>query len=240
VSDVGYSDGTSRIIQGLAQANLGTSRPVGLVRPESEKPHAYASPGRAIPPYSEPARSDDLIAEEKRLIERAISEGFFWNGDQVESVILSAVRISGGSEHDVYVVGKPPFTLIIRSTIEDSYGFRGRSPVQYLKRLEDYNRVFPGLQIRMIGASHNSRGNGVLWTAQTFVEGREFREEKKLEQEMARRGWERIDSAFDQQIRYRHLSSGVIIRDAHGGNVLLSRGQLFPIDVIIDDVGTIQ
>lgn len=143
----------------------------------------------------------------------------------------------GGSEHDVYVTGEEGHLVVIRSTIQDSYGFRGRSPAQYLKRLKDYNRVFPALQTRMIGVSQNARGNGVIWTAQPFIEGREFEDDRALQEEMERRGWERIDKDFDENILYRHAGSGVVIRDAHGGNVLVKGDELFPVDVIVDDVG---
>jgi hypothetical protein len=145
----------------------------------------------------------------------------------------------GGTEHDVYIIDEGSVPIVIRSTIMDSYGFRGRSPAQYLKRLSDYNTVFPGIQTRMIGVSLNSRGSGVIWTAQLFVEGTEFNDDEQLQREMEGRGWERIDKDYDENIIYRHLQTGVVIRDVHGGNVLKKGKEIYPIDVVVTDLGSL-
>lgn len=191
---VEWADGESRIIQGLAQINSDSGAEVGLVSRESEKPDAYASAGRSIPPYTEQASVGEIIAEEGRLIDRAKQEGFFWDAAKVQSILAKAGDKGGGSEHDVYVFDDGDNAIVIRSTIQDSYGFRHRSPAQYLKRLENYNNRFPGIQMRMIGVSLNARGNGVIWTAQPFVEGKEFKEEAQVQKALEKRGWKRITS----------------------------------------------
>ena len=139
---------------------------------------------------------------------------------------------SGGSEHDVALVGPRNRRLIVRSTIKDSYGFAFRSPAQYLKRLENFNMAFPALQMRVIGVSRNARGNGVVWTAQPFVEGWEFAEDSHLRKALEKAGWERVGS----DTVYRHKLSGLVIRDAHTGNVLTDGKHLYPVDVIIDEI----
>jgi hypothetical protein len=235
-SAVSFADEESRLIQGLAQAGFDGEGGVSLIRGESEEPATYSDRGRSIPAYTEDAGISSIITEEGRLIERAKAEGFFWEADKVAKVVAAAKRKGGGSEHDVYIVGVEGGFIVIRSTIKDSYGFSHRSPAQYLKRLQDYNKAFPGIQTRMIGVSKNSRGNGVIWTAQPFVEGRVFNEESALQKALESKGWERQGS----DTIYRHKDTGVVMRDAHSSNVLHQGAELFPIDVIVTDTGNIN
>jgi hypothetical protein len=224
-------DGEFWIIQGLAEANLDPRGAVGLVSRESSQAESYASPFRPIPNYATEASVQDIVAEEQRLIQRAEEEGFFWDAAKVQRVVGQFAETSGGGEHDVALVGGRNWRLIVRSTINDSYGFAFRSPAQYLKRLEHFNFAFPALQMRVIGVSRNARGNGVIWTAQPFVEGWEFAEESQLCKALEKAGWTRVGS----DTVYQHKRSGLVIRDAHTGNVLTDGKHLYPVDVIIDD-----
>ncbi len=92
--------------------------------------------------------------------------------------------------------------------------------------------AFPALQMRVIGVSRNARGNGVIWTAQPFVEAREFAEDSHLRKALEKAGWARVGS----DTVYRHKLSGLMIRDAHTGNVLTDGKHLYPVDVIIDEM----
>lgn len=57
----------------------------------------------------------------------------------------------------MYVVGSGDNKLVIRNTANGNYGNRaGLTPSDYLKRLDDYNRTFPALQMRVIGVSKDS------------------------------------------------------------------------------------
>jgi hypothetical protein len=206
--------------------------PIGYVRRESAQPSAYADAGRPVPPYRKRADADTIDREEARLINRARAEGVFWGLARVSEVIAASRRKSGGSEHDVYLFPDTDISVVVRSTIKDSYGMGFSSPAQYLKRIEDYNTVFPEHPIKVIGVSLNRRGNGVVWTAQPFVAGREFDSESDLQQALEDAGWERISS----NTIYRHKKTGVVISDAHSGNVLFHNNGLYPIDVIIEEV----
>jgi hypothetical protein len=237
---VAWKHGESRLIQGLAQADAFKGTGVGLVSSESEKPETYTRTGRSIPPYTERADLSDLAYEEAKLIERASAEGFFWDNAQVEKIIAYLGDAGGGTEHDVYITGEKRHLIVIRSTILDSYGFQGRSPAQYLQRLQSYNTAFPGIQTRMIGVSRNTRGNGVIWTVQPFVEGIELKDDKRLQSLMEAKGWVRIDGPGDDTIVYRHPPTGAIIRDAHTGNILVKGKELFPIDVIVTSLGSLS
>ncbi len=235
---VAWTHGESRLIQGLARIKTDSGAALGLVPGESEKPETYTRAGRSIPPYTERADLNELVAEEAKLIERAKAEGFFWDKPQVEKLIAYLGTSGGGTEHDVYIPGKDA-DIVIRSTILDSYGFMGRSPAQYLQRLENYNTAFPAIQTRMIGVSRNTRGNGVIWTAQPFVEALELKDDKRLQSLLEAKGWVRIDGPGDDNIVYRHTPTGAIIRDAHTGNILVKGQELYPIDVIVTDLGSL-
>ena len=229
---VEYADEESRLVQGLSNRFSDAGTAVGVVRGESAKPSAYTADGSGSHPYREPATPREIDAEEARLIARAKAEGFFWEGDLLKRIISKLGKRAGGTEHDVYILDDGKYPLVIRNTILDSYGFAHSSPAQYLKRLEDYNRVFPSLQVRVIGVSTNVRGNGVVWTAQPFVAGREFKSDAALRKAMEARGWARISG----DTVYRHKETGVVISDAHTGNVLYRGGELYPIDVIIEEI----
>ena len=230
-----FRDGESRIIRGLAQAGLAERAGLGLVSGESARPDAYTRAGWSIPAYTEEASVEDILAEEGRLIARAKDEGFFWDRDTVSEVIRG-LPSGGGSEHDVYVAGGVGSLIVLRSTINDSYGYRLRSPAQYLRRLQNYNSVFPGLQTRLIGVAQNSRGNGVIWTAQPFVEGQAFQDEQSLQTALEKHGWERLGS----DTIYKNKATGVVIHDAHSDNVLHRGNDIYPIDVIVTELGSLR
>ena len=76
----------------------------------------------------------------------------------------------------------------------------------------------------MIGVSQNVRGNGVIWTVQPFVEGKHFKEESQVQRELESRGWLRMGSGAT----YRHNQAGVIMSDAHAGNIIVNGQELIP------------
>ena len=236
---VDWKHAESRLIQALASLDTHQGTAVRLVSGESEKPETYTHSGSAIRPYTERADLGDLFAEEAKLIARAKAEGFFMDAKAIQKLTSALGDKGGGTEHDVYIVDDGENPIVIRSTILDSYGFQGRSPAQYLKRLEDYNQAFPALQTRLIGVSRNARGNGVIWTAQPFVEAAELKDDKRLQSLLEKKGFVRIDTAGDENIIYRHTATGAVIHDAHAGNVLVKGDELYPIDVIVTDLGTL-
>jgi hypothetical protein len=68
---VAWQHGESRLVQGLARINADTGTAICLVPGESEKPETYTRAGITIPPYTERAGLNDLVAEEGALIARA-------------------------------------------------------------------------------------------------------------------------------------------------------------------------
>ena len=61
--------------------------------------------------------------------------------------------------------------VVIRRTINDSFGFRFSSPFQYLRRMAEFSAQVPAAAVRFLGVSINARNNGVIWTVQPYIEG---------------------------------------------------------------------
>jgi hypothetical protein len=115
----------------------------------------------------------------------------------------------------------------------DSGSFLFDSPALYLKRLEDYNTIFPELSMEVIGVS-KSDGKTRIWTAQPFIEGKPFDTYPELAAAMKKAGWKQAGHAA----KWKHTDTGALITDVHRGNVLVDRnGNIHPIDVIPLDVG---
>jgi hypothetical protein len=228
-----YAHVEAWLIQRLSEADIDLGGAVRVVSGESEKPETYTDSGQPVRPYTETAAPAVIDSEESRLLTRGRDTGIFWELDQVRCVISAARKLSGGREHDVYQIAGGEEDIIIRSTINDSFGFAGRSPAQYLGRLRDYNYVFPELQTRLIGVSLNERGNGVIWTVQPFVEGAEFKALRQLTGAMTAAGYKRISGVEE---RFIHDPTGIILNDVHPGNVLHRAGELYPVDVIVENL----
>lgn len=169
-----------------------------------------------------------------RLIEAAKSGGFFIGEDDVRRIESSAWSRAEGAEHDVHFVGDGDARLAIRATANGNFGaLADITPAEYLQRLRDYNAVFPSTQIQVFGVSEDADGNAVIWSAQRFVPGEEYATQEELTTAFEARGWEHIGQYPDAPI-YRHKATGAIIDDAHTGNVLHIGDELFPIDVVVE------
>lgn len=178
------------------------------------------------------AQTKEGRAEQERLIATAKENGFFFDDNHPIFDDLTAHENQGGAEHDVYIVGAPQDRVVIRSTIPGSFGNTSTdSPVAYLKRLKEYNQLFPSLQVRVIGVSQHDDGTALVWTAQQFIAGEEFATQAQLDAAMRARGWFEVGT---NSHKYRHKVTGAVIEDVHRGNVLHIGDELFPIDVIVE------
>lgn len=171
-------------------------------------------------------------AEQEKLIAAAKENNFFLDNDNPLFDGLFAYDNKGGEEHDAYIVGEADGKqLVIRSTNENRFGHTSKhSPADYLKRLEEYNQVFPELQMRMIGVREREDGTAEIWTAQQFVKGEEFTSQTELDAAMRNEGWFEVGA---NSHKYQHKDTGSVIEDVHVGNVLHRDGQLYPIDVYV-------
>lgn len=216
----------------LVQDGRASPRPVGE-RPESIGAVNRSETGAA----RQGDESSEAIREQSaKLIERAKTEGFFWGDESPILAELAKLQTLGGAEHQVFLVGDGDQRLVIRATDNGYFGPRSDiSPAQYLARLEDYSRTFPGLQTRLIGVSESAEieGHAVIWTAQPFVQGKKFGSQHALEMAMEAKGWTR--EGYPGAPRFRHEASGTIIEDAHTDNVFQDdNGDLYPFDVVVE------
>lgn len=182
------------------------------------------------------ASKQEIREQSARLIDRAKREGFFWGADSPILAAISERPSLGGAEHQVFLVGEGRNRLVIRATDNGFFGPRADiSPAQYLARLEDYSRTFPGLQTRLIGVSESADidGHAVIWTAQPFVEGEKFGSQSALEAAMAKHGWKR--DGYPGVPRFIHEGTGAVIEDAHTDNVFHDDvGNVYPFDVVVE------
>lgn len=141
----------------------------------------------------------------------------------------------GGTEHDAWVVSSPLGKVVIRRTINDSYGFRFSSPFQYLRRMADFSNLVPCAAVLFLGVSHNRRGNGVIWTAQPYIEG-DHVSQSKLVATLKNQGWRAV-ATKDRHWVFEHIASGIRMHDAHTGNFIRQKnGALIPIDVFFEGI----
>jgi len=251
--DIGYKHEEeilkSRLEQWQSEVNFDAEGSIGIVGLESSKSSNYSENPRPDSSFlTEIVEQEEQKAEAVKLIARAKEDGFFL--DDSNEMLLAAhlegnevAEASQGEEHDVYIVGGEGNQVVIRNTANGQYGPNtDTSPSHYLQRLEENNQVIPDLQIRVIAVYEDADGHAVIWTVQRFVEGQEFKSEEDLEVAMAAKGWV-ADSVIAQEApiplssisyRYHHAETGIIIQDAHIGNVLFIGDELFMIDVIVE------
>ena len=175
-------------------------------------------------------------AEQERLISTAKENGFFLGFGHPFFESLEVYESHGGMEHDAYIVGDAPNKVVIRSTTKGEFGHANKhSPADYLKRIDNYNKLFPDLKIEMIGVHQDSDGSAQIWTAQKFAPGNPFKSDAELDAALRKKGWYQEGiSAPGLPKRYKHKESGAIIADVHPDNILHDGDNLYPIDVIVE------
>ena len=183
-----------------------------------ENPLAYSS-------------KETIERESRELIARAKQGDFFLTPDDIYALIENSESMKGGTEHDIHYAGDDDNAIIIRNTKDGTYGYLdGASPTQYLRRLARNNQVFPKTPIYLLGVSEGKDGEAVIWTAQPFVKGKTYDNERKFNMAMSDHGWE----PYNRPNSYIHKETGTVIRDASKANVLYVGDELFPIDVIVE------
>ncbi len=213
---------------------------IGLVAGEWAEPSRYrAELGRKnafIAEEDRVATAEEGRVEQERLIAAAKENGFFIGPSHPLLKALTLHENKRGMEHDAYIVGEEKGRVVIRSTLPGSFGHANKhSPAYYLKRIAEYNQVFPNIQVRLIGVGQNEDGSAVILTAQAFVAGKEYDTEAELDAAMRKQGWFAIGvPAKGLPARYQHKETKAIISDVHVGNILHIGDELFPIDVIVE------
>lgn len=237
---VGFAHGqealASRLVQWSSALRLGRAGP----RPMEQRPESIGAVNRNAAGAAEQgdATREAIREQSARLIEQAKAGGYYWpNGSQILAEI-GKLQTLGGAEHQVFLAGDVDSGngFVIRATDNGFFGPRSDiSPAQYLARLDDYSATFPDLQTRLIGISESPDipGHAVIWSAQPFVRGKKFRNQRELAEAMAAHGWD-VDGN-EGEPRFIHRENGAIIEDAHTDNVFHDdNGNLYPFDVVVE------
>lgn len=183
--------------------------------------------------YSLKAESHQIDQEEAKLLEWCKATNRFLSREEVALFEQQAGIQGGGSEHDGWVVECSGRRIFIRRTIKDSYGFAHSSPFQYLQRIADVSAIVPNAPIQFLCMSQNSRGNGVIWTVQPYIEGT-HPNLPELVRFLEAHGWIEIKSKPEHLI-FQHKATGITMHDAHPGNFIkTTKGEFIPIDVFFE------
>ncbi len=183
--------------------------------------------------YALRAGPAQIDSEECRLLEWAAKNHRIFPPEEIAGFEQQAGPQGGGSEHDAWVVTGNEGKVVIRRTINDSYGFRFSSPFQYLRRMAEFSDQIPVAVVRFLGVSLNTRGNGVIWTVQHYIEGT-HPTQVELVADLASQGWRPAGSLHNHLV-FEHAPSGIRMHDVHAGNFIRQKdGILIPIDVFFE------
>lgn len=183
--------------------------------------------------YALSARPSEIDEEEAKLVAWAELNHRLFPSEEIRRFEVQATPKGGGSEHDAWKIETAVGAVVIRRTINDSYGFRFSSPFQYLRRMAEFSAQVPVAEVRFVGVSRNIRGNGVIWTAQPYIEGT-HPTQAELVAELIAQGWRPAGSLHNHLV-FQHVPSGVRMHDVHAGNFIRQKnGNLIPIDVFFE------
>lgn len=157
--------------------------------------------------YALSASPAQIDAEESSLLEWAAKNHRIFPPEEIAGFEQQAGPQGGGSEHDAWVVMGKGGKVVTRRTINDSSGFRFSSPFQYLRRMAEFSDLVPAAAVSFLGVSRNARGNGVIWTVQSYIEGT-HPTQAALVADLASQGWRPAGSLHNHLV-FEHAPSGV-------------------------------
>jgi hypothetical protein len=185
--------------------------------------------------YARSASPAQIDAEEAILIRWANRNHRLFIADEIQKFENHAPPKGGGSEHDAWKIEAASGACIIRRTINDSYGFRFSSPFQYLRRMAEFSDQVPVAGVSFLGVSLNMRGNGVIWTVQTYIEGT-HPTQAELAADLKLQAWRPAGSLHNHLV-FEHAPTGIRMHDVHAGNFIRQKnGILIPIDVFFEGI----
>jgi hypothetical protein len=170
---------------------------------------------------SQAARADAIVRQAGELLKFA-TRCHWLTGPELEVL----VPFDAGTEHDIF---RHPVTgRAWKITHPGRWHAKQEPPSEYLKNLQRLNVLAPTLDIRVEGVLTEDH-EPQLVISMEWING-EHPTRERFELEMARRQWERAGATT-----YQHLPSGMVIRDAHKDNFILTpTGKLIPIDLSVD------
>lgn len=159
-----------------------------------------------------------IRSEAESLYQWAEASGWLLDPQSIACEIGELSRIGGATEHDVYVARDGG--LVIKITLPPAFGTRV-SIGSYVRNVLWVNELF-GDDIRLIGVTRSEAGVALV-ISQPFIEGT-----PPTAGEIA--AWfEGQGSVPDLFHKWRNPSNGVVIADAHTGNLVNTPAGLIPI-----------
>ena len=187
--------------------------------------------------YVLPASPSCIDLEETALFEWAERNHRIFSSMEIEQFEMRAGCKGGGSEHDAWVVMGKEGKVVIRRTIQDSFGFRFSSPFSYLRRMAEFSTQVPSAAVSFLGVSRNVRGNGVIWTVQPYIEGT-HPTQAELVAELKLQHWKPAVTLHNHLV-FEHVPTGIRMHDVHAGNFIRQKnGNLIPIDVFFEGLSS--
>jgi len=153
--------------------------------------------------------------------------------------LISGIACVGkGAEHQVYFDSEN--NLAIKITLSGTYGHsafeRGAaaSPEDYFQRLDFHNWLFPN-ETRIIGIAPDT---AQIITSQPWVSRTDACTPPEIDEYLAKRSFAMFPIDERDSGHY-NCTNGLVILDAHPGNVIKSGNHLFPIDLVIGYPGPV-
>lgn len=186
--------------------------------------------------YDQKSNASEIARGESEILDWAKQNNRIIPDSEVQKFSENSKYKGGGSEHSAWKVSDDQGNnFIIRATKDGTYGFDGRTPLQYLKRMADVSQEAPDARVDFLGVSQQSDGKPVIWTRQPFVEG-DHPSNRELEDKLIKSGWQpRVDQEGGRI--WVNKDTGIAMHDAHSGNFIVRPdGKLLPIDVYFSGI----
>jgi hypothetical protein len=213
----------SELVAGGCQIAIPAKQPLGELTQAPVAEYALSA---------DPAQID---SEEFSLLEWSANNHRIFPPEEITGFEQQSGPQGGGSEHDAWVVMGNEGKVVIRRTINDSYGFRFSSPFQYLRRMAEFTDQVPAAAVSFLGVSRNARGNGVIWTVQPYIEG-SHPTQAELVADLKLQGWRSAGTQHNHLV-FEHVPTGIRMHDVHAGNFIRQKnGILIPIDVFFQNL----
>lgn len=105
----------------------------------------------SVKEYTRASTPSEMDQEEAALVDWAIENHRLFPPAETALFESIAATRGGGSEHDAWKIETPTVAVVIRRTINDSYGFRFSSPFQYLRRMAEFSAQVPVAAVSFLG-----------------------------------------------------------------------------------------
>lgn len=169
----------------------------------------------------------------RQLLERSKRAGHYIAPEKIP-VLAGDVENVGGHEHDVYLDPNNP--RVWKLTANGKLGHGDKGVHDYLRRLQEANRLWPSLAHYVHGVTEDHAGRPQIITSMNHVAGH-HPPQAEINDWFRSRGWQPVSwdgEHGDENIRsWQDPKTGTVISDTHSGNFIKTADGLVPIDVDI-------